>query len=116
MTGKGGGDTFVFNPPPDTKKNHDIITDFNQKEGDHMALWTRDGFPELDDNDGSLNKSEFVANKGGNPTNGNHRVAYDTETGKLWWVPQGNQGDERELIVTLKDAPKITHEAFEVWV
>lgn len=117
MTGGKGGDTFVFNPPPDSATNHDIITDFNEGEGDRMALWTRDGFPLLNEIDGGLDPAQFVANAGGTPTNAQHRIVYDTLTGNLFLDPDGNASSgDQVLIVTLTNKPQITVEAFEVWV
>jgi serralysin len=115
MTGGRGGDTFVFNPPPDNATNHDTITDFNQGKGDRIALWS-DSFPELSEVDGGLDPAQFVANAGGNPTNGNQHLVYDTSTGKLFLDPDGNgSAGDQILIVTLTSKPTITADAFEVW-
>jgi hypothetical protein len=117
MTGGDGGDMFVFNPPPDNATNHDIITDFNEGEGDRIALWKQDGFPQLNETDGDLDPAQFVANEGGVPTSADQRIIYDTATGKLWLDADGNAttGDQI-LIVTLTNRPTITVDAFEVWV
>lgn len=117
MTGGKGGDTFVFNPPPDSVTNHDIITDFNEAEGDRMALWTRDGFPLLNEIEGGLDPAQFVANAGGTATSAQQRIVYDTLTGNLFLDPDGNvSSGDQVLIVTLTNKPQITVEAFEVWV
>jgi serralysin len=117
MTGGKGADSFVFNPPPDNLTNHDIITDFNQSQGDRMALWTHDGFPQLHEMNGGLDPAQFVANAGGNPTNANQRIVYDTSTGNLWLDPDGNASSgDQVLIVTLTNKPAITVDAFEVWI
>ncbi len=75
------------------------------------------GFPQLNEVGGGLDAAQFVANPGGNPTNGNQRIVYDTLTGDLFLDPDGNASDgDQVLIVTLTNKPTITIEAFEVWV
>ena len=115
MTGGGGADRFVFNPPPDNATNHDVITDFNQDDGDIITLWIG-GFSGLNEIDGELDPAQFIANAGGNPTNGDQRLVYDTDTGKLWLDPDGNgSGGDQILIVTLTNKPAITVDAFDIW-
>jgi len=117
MTGGKGADTFVFNPPPDSTTNHDVITDFNEKQGDKIALWKPGGFPQLNEVDGGLDPAQFVANAGGNPTNANQRIVYDTNTGNLYLDPDGNASSgDQVLIATLTNKPVITVDAFEVWI
>ena len=90
MTGGKGADKFVFNPPPDSATNHDTITDFNQADGDRIALWKPGGFPQLTEVDGGLDPSQFIANAGGIATTAAQRVVYDTTTGNLFLDPDGN--------------------------
>ena len=117
MIGGKGADMFVFNPPPDNATNHDVITDFNQAEGDQIALWTQGGFPQLNTVDGTLDPTLFVANAGGTPTTADQRIVYDTTTGKLFLDPDGNASSgDQVLIVTLTGAPTITADAFQVWI
>lgn len=117
MTGGKGADTFAFDPPPDSATNHDTITDFNQAEGDRMALYKSNGFPQLTEIDGGLDPAQFVANAGGNPTTGAQRIVYDTTTGNLFLDPDGNASSgDQVLIATLTTKPTITADAFELWV
>lgn len=117
MTGGKGADKFVFRPPPDNSTNRDVITDFNQAEGDKIAFSKPDGFPQLNNVNGGLDPAQFVANAGGNPTNANQRIVYDTATGKLWLDPDGNaSAGDQVLIATLTNKPTITVAAFEVWI
>jgi hypothetical protein len=117
MTGGKGGDMFVFNPPPDSATNHDTITDFNEAEGDRIALYKGDGFPHLTEIDGGLDPAQFIANAGGIPDNAARRIVYDTTTGNLWLDPDGNaSAGDQILIATLTNKPTITVEAFEVWI
>jgi Ca2+-binding RTX toxin-like protein len=115
MTGGKGEDWFIFNTAPDSTTNHDTITDFTPSDGDRIALWIG-AFPELSHVDGALDPTQFVANDGGNPTNGNHRLVYDTATGDLFLDPDGDatSGDQ-VLIVRLANKPTITAEAFDIW-
>lgn len=117
MTGGKGGDTFVFNAAPDSATNHDTITDFNQGEGDRIALEKADGFPHLTEIDGGLDPAQFIANAGVIPDNAARRIVYDTTTGNLWLDPDGNAtAGDQILIATLTNKPTITAEAFEVWI
>ena len=114
MTGGGGEDWFGFFTDPDSATNHDIITDFNPGD-DHIALWV-EAFPQLDEVNGGVDPAQFVANAGGNPTNGDQRLVYDTATGDLFLDPDGNatSGDQI-LIVTLTNKPVLTAGDFEIW-
>jgi Ca2+-binding RTX toxin-like protein len=117
MTGGGGGDKFVFNPAPDSATNNDVITDFNEAQGDRIALWKPGGFPQLNEIDGGLDPDQFIAIAGGIPDNAARRIVYDTSTGKLWLDPDGNaSAGDQVLIATLTNKPTITAEAFEVWI
>jgi Ca2+-binding RTX toxin-like protein len=116
MAGRGGADTFVFNNDPNNGSNHDTIGDFNAAEGDRIAL--RDGaFPALTTGSGNpLGAGEFIANAGGNPTNGNQHIVYDTTTGNLFYDPDGNTSSgDKILIATLTGHPALTAAAFEIW-
>ncbi len=116
MTGKGGGDQFVFFVAPDNNTNSDTITDFNQSEGDKIAFYKPNGYGVLDGAGGKLATSEFVANKGGKPTTADQHIVYDTDTGKLFLDPDGNASNgDQVLIATLQGAPNLNHKAFQIW-
>lgn len=115
LTGGKGADIFIFNTTPDDATNHDFIADFEESQGDRIALWKPDIFSGLSGANGKLAAGEFVANAGGDATTAAHRIAYDTATGNLYFDADGNGVGGKVLIATLSGAPNITVNAFEVW-
>lgn len=118
MTGGGGADKFAFHLRPDSATNHDVITDFNEAEGDRIAFEIAGfgSFPGLTQVDGGFDPAQFVSNPAGIPTNAAQRIVYEELTGELWLDPDGNaSAGDQILIATLTNAPAITAGAFEIW-
>ena len=119
LTGRGGGDEFVFYDSANSATNHDIIKDFNSAEGDSIKFTGAYKSLLTSTVQGShtpLAPTEFVANAGGAPTTNTQHIVYDTTTGNLFYDPDGiaTSGDQ-QLIATLRGAPTLTATNFEVW-
>ena len=94
LTGNAGSDGFLFRVAP-SAANADRITDFNPEE-DIIGL-SAAAFPGL--TTGKLDASRLVI--GRSATNSNHRVIYDSVTGRVFFDSDGSGTTQAQLIVTI---------------
>jgi len=99
LIGGQGNDHFVFNTTPNALTNVDTIYDFDANSGDKIDLdhtiFAGIGLG------GTLAATDFAANAGGDATNANQNILYDTTTGNLYYDADGNGGGAKILIAHL---------------
>lgn len=108
LTGNAGNDAFIFQVSP-IAANADSITDFNPAE-DVIALKSAI-FPTLPV--GVVDASRLVIGLGA--TNPNHRVIYDSVTGRVFFDSDGSGASQAQLIVTIPVNLSITPPNIEVF-
>ncbi len=96
LTGGAGADSFVFNSKV-WARNVDQITDFTA--ADDTILLGKSKFAAL--SLGSLTAAAFVANTSGVAADATDRIVYETDTGNLYYDPDGIGRAGRLLICTL---------------
>jgi Ca2+-binding RTX toxin-like protein len=109
LTGGAGRDSFVFSTEAG-KDNVDIITDFSAKDDSIMLDYTV--FRAL--TPGALPERAFAANAGGVAKDGNDRVIYETDTGKLYYDSDGTGAKARVHFATLDPGLTLTADDFIV--
>jgi Ca2+-binding RTX toxin-like protein len=109
LTGLGGSDTFVFNTAP-SHSNVDVITDFNVS---HDTVWLDNTiFSAL--SIGALPAVQFTANASGVAVDGNDRIVYETDTGRLMYDVNGSAAGGAVHFATLKPNLALTNQDFFV--
>lgn len=89
LSGGAGNDIFVFDTALDGLNNVDTIMNFVagvDKIGISGAIFAA----AQANGDGTLKVSNFVANAGGNATNGSERILFDSATGDLFYDADGS--------------------------
>jgi hypothetical protein len=110
LRGRGSADEFVFS----TKlgpTNVDTIKDFKPGQGDTILL-EGDIFRKIGS---ALTAGEFRSGDGAvKGKDGNDRIIYDTDTGRLYFDIDGNKGGGKAAVhfATLSGKPAIDHEDF----
>ena len=102
LIGGAQNDLFVFNTAPNALTNVDTIYDFdaaNTPNSDHIQL-DHNIFAGIGVS-GTLAATDFAANAGGDATNANQNILYDTTTGNLYYDADGNGGGAKILIAHL---------------
>jgi Ca2+-binding RTX toxin-like protein len=99
LVGGDGADKFVFDTTP-AWANADVIADF--QHGIDKIVLESDFFAALG---AEVKGGEFVKNDTGKAQDGNDRLIYETDTGKLFYDANGNANGGRVLIVTFD--PKV---------
>ena len=101
LTGGAGNDTFVFNTALNAATNVDTITDFEANGNDkiHLDDDIFTAFAVLANT--TLTAANFASNAGGNATDANDYVLYDSSTGNLYYDADGNGAGARVLIAKL---------------
>ncbi len=109
LTGGAGRDSFVFSTEAGPK-NVDIITDFSVKDDTIMLDYTvfRGLVP------GALPERAFVANASGVAKDGNDRVIYETDTGRLFYDSDGTGAKARVHFATVDAGLTLTADDFIV--
>ena len=108
LTGNDGSDGFLFRVSP-TAANADKIMDFNPEE-DVIGL-SATIFPGLAI--GKLDASRLVIGRGA--TSPNHRVIYDSVTGRVFFDSDGSGTSQAQLIVTLPVNLDLTSPNIEIF-
>jgi Ca2+-binding RTX toxin-like protein len=109
LTGGAGSDAFVFNTATSTA-GIDRITDFNVVDD---TIWLEDQvFTALAP--GQLATTAFVANVSGLATLASHRLIYETDTGFVFYDPDGSGAGARIQIATLATNRALTNADFLV--
>jgi Ca2+-binding RTX toxin-like protein len=104
LTGGAGADSFVFDSVAGAS-NADVITDFEAVDrllldnAVMAALGANGNF--------SNNDARFWASAAGTAHDSSDRVLYNTNTGELWYDPDGILSMSRQLIATLQDDPTL---------
>ncbi|MGD9970421.1 MAG: spherulation-specific family 4 protein [Sulfuricurvum sp.] len=107
LYGGEGKDTFVFNTQPDTLSNSDTILLFDLSNDticlDHAV------FKQLDTSTydvltHQIIPDHFVKNSSGTAQDNNDFILYDTDTGKLYYDPDGNGSTSAIEIAVLGEA------------
>lgn len=107
LYGGEGKDTFVFNTRPDTLSNSDTILLFDLSNDticlDHAV------FKQLDTSTydvltHQIIPDHFVKNSSGTAQDNNDFILYDTDTGKLYYDPDGNGSTSAIEIAVLGEA------------
>jgi VCBS repeat-containing protein len=101
LVGGAGGDFFLFNTALSGTTNVDRILDFDASgggNGDHIQLDDAI-FTQL--SVGTLSAANFASNAGGNATDANDYILYDTATGNLYYDADGNGAGAKVLFATL---------------
>lgn len=109
LTGGAGRDSFVFSTTPGAD-NADIITDFSVKDDTIMLDYTV--FRAL--TPGALPGFAFVANASGAAKDGNDRVIYETDTGRLYYDGDGTGSKARVHVATLDPGLALTAADFVI--
>ena len=109
MTGGAGSDVFVFDRKPDGAEIA-VITDFSTAEDTINFDFAR----VLGGAAGNLGEAFFAANPAGMATDESDRIIYDTETGNLYFDPDGNGALARTHFATLTNKPVLTLEDLTV--
>lgn len=104
LTGGSGLDTFVFDVAP-SKQNQDHITDFSAgNDRIHLKQSLFAGAGQI----GKLNTIEFLAT--GSPNTGvTQHIIYDTDSGELWYNPDGSGSAALVLIAVLDNPVNLTN-------
>lgn len=100
LTGGGGSDTFGFNKTLNANTNVDHIADFSSAD-DRIRL-SNDIFTALGNGKGVIDPSAFRANASGQAQDGNDRIIYETDTGKLFYDEDGS-GDADAILFAILD-------------
>ncbi|WP_455272921.1 calcium-binding protein [Rhizobium herbae] len=111
LTGGLGIDRFVFNTAPNAATNLDRITDFTVVD-DNIAL--ENAVFTAIAGVGALTAAQFVSNAGGTATNANHRIIYETDTGKLFYDSNGSVAGGSVQFATLSAGLALTNADFFV--
>ncbi len=109
LTGGYGADSFVFNAKLDAS-NIDRIEDF--KVGVDKILLESSIFTGL--TEGNLSAFAFAANTTGFAADQNDRVIYETDTGNLYFDPDGSGAASRVLFGVVTSSPCLTYNDFAV--
>jgi Ca2+-binding RTX toxin-like protein len=110
LTGKGGEDSFVFKTALGGG-NVDKITDF--KVADDTIRLENAIFTGL--SGGKLKGFQFEANTSGKATDGDTRIIYDINDGKLYFDANGDASGGRTLFATLSTDLALTNADFFVF-
>jgi Ca2+-binding RTX toxin-like protein len=97
LTGGNANDIFIFNSV--LGGNVDTITDFDASGASNSDKINLDDaiFAGIANISGSLNSADFVGNAGGDATNANQNILYDTTTGDLYYDADGNGAGAKVL-------------------
>jgi Ca2+-binding RTX toxin-like protein len=104
LTGGAGTDSFVFDAPV-SPSNADVITDFQSVDRillDHAVMTALGATGNFTPND-----QRFWASGSGTAHDSTDRILYNTNTGELWYDPDGVLSMSRQLIATLQDDPTL---------
>ena len=114
LRGLGGNDTFIFKDRI-TPTNIDMIADFDVTS-DTIAIDNDPFFFSALrwEPDGTLRGRFFKANKEGVATDGNDTIIYDTDSGELYYDPDGSGSGRREHFATLSSGLDLKADNFEV--
>ena len=108
MTGGSGNDNFIFNTALGAS-NIDKITDFNFVADtirlDNAIFTAIVGV-------GVLSAGQFVSNTTGTAADGNDRIIYETDTGKLFYDSNGNSAGGSVQFATLSPGLGLTNADF----
>jgi Ca2+-binding RTX toxin-like protein len=115
LVGGLGDDTFRFNTAPNTAANRDTITDFANVAGNNDAIQIDNlVFAALGAATGPLGVAKFWASLTGTAHDVDDRIAYETDTGKLFYDADGNGAGVAIQFATLSNHPTITAADFAV--
>ena len=110
LTGGSGADSFIFNTPLGAG-NIDTITDFSVV--DDTIRFENAVFTGL--KDGVLSADAFAANLTGFADDASDRIIYETDTGRLYFDPDGSGAGARILFATLAAGLALTNADFFVF-
>jgi VCBS repeat-containing protein len=100
LIGGTANDIFIFNTGLDASTNVDKVLDFDASSADKIHLDDAI-FAGIANAGGSLSATDFVANEGGIATTATQNILYDTNTGNLYYDPDGNGAAAKILFATL---------------
>ena len=101
LWGMNGNDTYYFDTALNAATNVDTIQDFNANAADKIRL-NDDIFSAFTVGaNTTLAAGNFAANGGGNATDGNDFILYDTASGNLYYDADGNGAGAKILFATL---------------
>jgi Ca2+-binding RTX toxin-like protein len=112
LTGGSGYDNFVFNAALSSTTNVDRITDFNVLQ-DTIRLENA-VMPSLGTTLGTLSSASFWKSTTGLAHDGNDRIIYETDTGKLTYDSNGSGAGGSVQIATLNPNLALTNADFLV--
>jgi Ca2+-binding RTX toxin-like protein len=110
LNGGAGKDTFIFNSALNPATNKDTITDFltiddtislDQTIFSHLTL-------------GTLSSNNFLSSTTGNAVDSNDYILYNSNSGALYYDPDGNGSTAAIQFATLTTKPVITAANFKV--
>ena len=104
LTGNGGDDFFVFDTAP-SAGNADTITDFT--DGEDRLVFNNAIFRTIGP-DGALSAGAFVANSTGAPTSLFTHIIYNTNTGEVFYDPDGTEELSPVLVARLDSGLNLT--------
>ncbi|MFB2552916.1 calcium-binding protein [Ensifer soli] len=103
LTGGAGRDTFLFDTAP-SRFNLDVITDFSVRD-DTIRL-AQDVFAGL--SRGKISADAFARNTTGRASDADHRIIYETDTGKLFYDANGSKAGGSVQFATLEAGLRLT--------
>ena len=112
LTGGANHDTFVFNGPPGTSANRDIITDFSHVD-DTFQLENA-FFTKLGALSGAHMLTPAYFRAGAAALDANDYVVYNNATGNLFYDSNGNAAGGAILLATLINKPVLAANDFVV--
>jgi serralysin len=107
LTGRGGADAFRFGWWDGTR---DTITDF--VVGVDRIELDKDYFDDIDGN--ALTSLQFTRNTTGEATGESHRIIYNSDTGRLFYDPDGSGSAARSFFAVLTPGLALTHKDFRM--
>ena|GEM_PF-7108145 len=103
LQGDGGADLFLFSGPGGGEA--DLILDFAQ--GVDLIGFSAAGFPGLAEGMDLGLEGRFISNASGQAKRADWQLTYETDTGILWWDPDGTGPQGRQAVLVLPDKPAL---------
>ncbi|PWT75718.1 MAG: hypothetical protein C5B46_02290, partial [Proteobacteria bacterium] len=112
LTGEGGADRFIFNGVLGSS-NADKVEDFHH--GEDVLVLSPDVFHALGPAGHELDDSQFLSGSGvPTPTNHSEHILYSTDTGSLYYDPDGSGAAAAVQFAALAGTPSVDQHDFVI--